>query len=64
MPPILFCRQCNTGYAAIGLIPALCPACRQRAHWTTALFSLTEQDRIFLRVNRIKPDERIEEDGA
>lgn len=60
----IFCKRCHVGYAAIGSIPAVCPACEQETSWTTTWphedprfpFSLTVDDRRFLRSLRITGD--------
>lgn len=55
---ILYCRHCQTGFAAIGKIPSTCPKCQKSAEWTTSLeprvpFVLHYNDRILLKALRI-----------
>jgi len=62
MAAILYCRHCNTGYAAAGLIPSVCPRCLCMANWTTRLgpridYQLTTNDRRFLNALRIQTED-------
>lgn len=62
---LLFCRKCNVGYASVGEIPLVCPSCELATSWSTTPpyardpkvpYKLTRDDRVFLRVQAIRPD--------
>jgi len=70
-PRLLLCRHCKVWYTVNRVIPDVCPTCEKSAHWTTAEamepkpFRLTQDDKTFLRVNKIAPfDEDDQDDGA
>jgi hypothetical protein len=68
MERTLFCRRCGAGEPVVaGDVPRICPHCSTEAGWTTmapapsiasssARITLTRDDRIFLKVNRIAAD--------
>lgn len=64
--PLIVCRLCGTGYASIGEVPPVCPACEQETTWTTVPsgyaapkpdYKLTLNDMRFLRSMKILADE-------
>jgi len=34
-PVVLWCQACQSGYASVGEVPAICPECKQVPHWST-----------------------------
>jgi hypothetical protein len=57
----LWCRACHAGYASVGEIPTICPACLSEADWTTreppaVAYKLTRDDIDWLRSGGIQPD--------
>lgn len=71
-PRLLLCVHCKVWYAVSRVIPNVCPNCDKSAHWTNAEammqpkpFKLTQDDKTFLRVNKIAPfDDDNSDDGA
>jgi hypothetical protein len=59
---LMFCKACGIGYGSAGEVPNACPECKQPAGWTTlpfkpkVPFTLTVDDRTFLRTYKIKAD--------
>lgn len=62
----LYCKKCSAGYASLGEVPRVCPACEQETSWTTAMpmssdprvpYEVSLNDRRFLRSLRISPEE-------
>lgn len=65
---ILYCtrRDCRAGYASLGEVPRICPACQQDTRWTTVApiadhpntpFRVNINDRRFLRSLRISSED-------
>lgn len=70
-PRLLLCRHCKVWQTVDYRIPDSCPQCKKAAYWATpeALnprpFRLTQDDRTFLRVNKIAAwDNPEDDDGA
>jgi hypothetical protein len=62
MQGILYCRHCQTGHAAVGVVPATCPQCQNPANWSTSLeprvpYELTLNDKRFLKGIHVSPEE-------
>lgn len=67
MMPLL-CKHCGHWYQPERVVPEICPFCEQSAHWAadnvTKPFTLTENDRRFLKSIRIASNNDHEADGA
>jgi hypothetical protein len=54
---LVYCRLCDVGYASISELPKVCPSCERPTKWTTMPpYKLNEDDRLFLKLNRIRQD--------
>lgn len=61
MDTLLYCRGCGTGYAIVGTIPVVCPACLHVTTWTTSplgpwTFKLDREDKKFLKSIHVSTD--------
>ncbi len=60
MGQLLYCKRadCQAAFQASGVVPRICPVCERETSWSTAPttswpFPLTQDDQVFLRVNKI-----------